>query len=73
MKERGNNINTPWKEICDFEDGEFYGFAMISNERKKIQEEVRREIESKSYVIDTYGEETEQFKEAKKESGRKEK
>ena len=38
---------------------------MILSERKKIQEELRREIESKEYVIDTYGEETEEYKEAK--------
>ena len=42
----------------------FTVFATILNKRKKIQEELRREIESKEYVIDTYGEETEEYKEA---------
>ena len=36
LKGRGNNINTKWKAISDFEDGEFYGFSMILNKRKKI-------------------------------------
>ena len=62
LKGRGNKINFPWGEIIDFGGGEFYGFAMISNKRKKIQEELRREVESKEYVIDTYGEETEEYR-----------
>ena len=41
LKERGNNNNTPWREISDFEDGEFYGFAMILNKMGEIQEELR--------------------------------
>ena len=36
--------------------------AMILN-KKKIQEELRREIGNKEYVIDTYGEETEEYEE----------
>ena len=52
-----------------FADGEFYGFAMILNKRKKMQEELRREIKSKEYVIDTYGEETEEYKEPKMDLG----
>ena len=37
---------------------------MILN-KKKIQEELRREIGNKEYVIDTYGEENEEYKEEK--------
>ena len=43
----------------------FTDFVMISNKRKKIQEELRKEMEDKEYVIGTYGEETEEYKEAK--------
>ena len=49
--------------------GNFTVFAMILNKRRRIQEELRREIESKEYIIDTYGEETEEYKEAKMDMG----
>ena len=52
-------------EISDFADGEFYGSASISSERRKIQEELIKEIESKEYVIAAYGEDTEEYLEAK--------
>ena len=35
------------------------------NKRQKIQEELRKEMGEKEYVIDTYGEETEEYKETK--------
>ena len=43
----------------------FTGSAAISNKRKKTQEELRKEIESKEYVISTYGGDTEEYLEAK--------
>ena len=49
--------------ISDFEDGEFYGFC--NDSEQKVQEDLRKEMEDKEYVIDTYGEETEEYKEAK--------
>ena len=52
--------------ISDFEGGEFYGFCIdCEKEKEKIQEELRKEIESKEYVIATYGEDTEEYSEAK--------
>ena len=66
LKERGNNMNTPWKEISNFGDEEFYGFCTDFEQKKeKIQDEIRKEIENKEYVMDTYGEETEEYKEAR--------
>ena len=44
---------------------------MIPNKREKIQEELRKEMEDREYVIDTYGEETEEYKEAKMDLGEK--
>ena len=53
-------------EISDFEDGEFYGFREdFYQKEREIKEELRKEIENKAYVIDTYGEETEEYKEEK--------
>ena len=55
-----------WGEISDFGDGEFYGFREeFGPKQEKIQEELRKEIENKGYVIDTYGDETDEYKEAK--------
>ena len=45
--------------------GSFTGSASISHKRKKIQEELRKEIESKEYVIATYGEDKEAYLEEK--------
>ena len=52
--------------ISDFDDGEFYGFLSdIEQRTSKVQEELRKEIESKEYVIAIYGEGTEEYLEAK--------
>ena len=51
-------------EIWDFDDEAFYGFC-ADFEEKKIQEEIRKEIENKEYIMETYGEETEEYKEAR--------
>ena len=50
----------------------FTDFAMISNKSKKIQEELRKELEDREYVIDTYGEATEEYKAAKWTWGKEE-
>ena len=70
VKTRPNNNNSP-TAISDFEGEEFYGSVEIPTERE-IQEELRKEIESKEYVIATYGEETEEYSEAKLDLGGKE-
>ena len=49
----------------------FTGSAAISNKRKKTQEELRKEIESKEYEIAAYGEDTEEYLEAKLDLGEK--
>ena len=65
-------MNTQWGEISNFEDGKFYGFcADFDRKNEKIQE-IRKEIESKEYLMGTYGEETEEYKE-ENELGRKQK
>ena len=50
--------------ISGFEEGEFCGFCDDFTQQK-IQGELGREVECKEYVIGTYGEETEEYKEAK--------
>ena len=42
----------------------FTDYAAISNEGKKIQEELRNEIESNEYAISTFGEDTEEYMES---------
>ena len=55
-----------WGEISDFEREEFYGFCSDFEQKKeKIQEELRKAIGNKEYVIATYGEDTEEYSEAK--------
>ena len=49
----------------------FTDYAAISNEGKKIQEELRNEIESKEYAISTFGEDTEAYMEEKLNLGEK--
>ena len=44
---------------------DFTVFAMISNKRKKIQEELRKEMGDKEYVIDTYGKKRKNIKQQK--------
>ena len=53
--------------------GSFTGSAVISNKREKIQDELRKEMESKEYVIAAYGEEREEYLEAKLGLGGKKK
>ena len=54
-----------WK-ISDFDDEEFYGFCSDSERRKaKIQEALRNGIGSKEYAISTFGEDTEEYMDAK--------
>ena len=56
----------PWGEIKDFEDGGFYGFCTDFEQKKeRIQCEIRNEMGNKEYEMDTYGEETEEYKEAR--------
>ena len=50
--------------ISGFEEGGFYGFC-DDFAQQKIQGELGREVECKEYVIGTYGEETEEYNEAK--------
>ena len=65
LKTRCNNLNLPRQEINGSEDGEFYGFRIDSVQRKeKTQEELRTEIEGDEYTISTYGEDTDEWKEA---------
>ena len=45
--------------------------AAILSKRKKIQEEFRKEIEDKEYIIATYGEDAEEYMEAKLDLGEK--
>ena len=50
----------------------FTVFAMILNRRrKKTQEALTNEMGDKEYAIGTYGEETEEYKEAKMDLGEK--
>ena len=58
----------PCGEISDFEDDEFRGFRN-DFEQKKTQEELRKEMGDKEYIIATYGEATEEYKEAKMDLG----
>ena len=43
----------------------FTDFAEISRKEKKIQEELRNEVGSNEYAISTFGENTEEWQEAK--------
>ena len=43
LKTRGSNLHLPWKGINDFGDGEFYGFASISNKKRKFKKIYRKE------------------------------
>ena len=36
-QERGNNSNTPWEEISNFEDEEFYGFCSDFEQKAKYK------------------------------------
>ena len=57
-------MNIQWKDVGVFRDGEFYGFYTdFERKKEKIQEELRREIEDKEYIMETYGEETEEYME----------
>ena len=40
-------------------------YTDFEQKKEKIQEEIRREIEDKEYIMETYGEETEEYKEAR--------
>ena len=61
---RENESNFTWG-ISDFEGGGFTESSSNSIRRRKIQEELRKGIESKEYVIAAYGEDTEEYLEEK--------
>ena len=49
--------------MWDFEDEEFYGFHTdFEHKKEETQEELRREFEDKERLMETYREETEEYK-----------
>ena len=62
---KGENCHLPWKEVSEFEGDEFYGFCGDFEQKwSKIRTDLEKGIESEEYVINTFGENTEEWKEA---------
>ena len=65
IRVKGENCHLPWKEVSEFEDDEFDGFCGDFEQKwSKIRTDLEKGIEDEKYVIDTFGENTEEWKEA---------
>ena len=65
IRVKGENCHLPWKEVSEFEDDEFDGFCGDFEQKwSKIRTDSEKGIEDEEYVIDTFGENTEEWKEA---------
>ena len=65
IRVKGENCHLPWKEVSEFEDDEFDGFCSDFEQKwSKIRTDLEKGIENEEYVIGTFGEDTEEWKEA---------
>ena len=64
IRAKGGNCHLPWEEVGEFEEGEFMGFVAISNKMVENPDRFGKGIENEEYVINTFGENTEAWKEA---------
>jgi hypothetical protein len=65
IRVKGENCHLPWKEVSEFEDDEFDGFCGDFEQKwSKIRTDLEKGIENEKYVIETFGEDTEEWKEA---------
>ena len=64
---KSGNCHLLWKEVSEFEDDEFYGFCSDFEQKwSKIRTDLENGIGNEEYIINTFGEETKEWKEATK-------
>ena len=61
---KGGNCHLPWKEVGEFEEGGFYGFCGDFEQMVEIRPDLEKGIGDEEYVINTFGGNTEEWKEA---------
>ena len=68
IRAKGENCHLPWNEVSEFEDDEFYGFCGDFEQKwSKIRTDLEKGIENEEYVINTFGENTEEWREKRPE------
>ena len=69
IRAKGGNCHLPWKEVCGFEDEEFYGFCGDFEQKwPEIRTDLGKGIGNEEYIIRIFGENTEEWKEATKKA-----